>query len=118
MQPRTLVVLPHFVSGAIQDFPDFLLPEDSSVAFDGDARIAAHRDARLVYLGLACISWESAAEEGPSDMRPECQALRRHARPWFVRSLRLEDIPRSRDGSFWTLHRLATDVPFGFFAPD
>lgn len=120
MAPGTLVVLPKGrFDLVIVDFPDFLLPRDSRVAFVGDADIETYEGARLIYLGLACISW-TEAESGsePADMRPECRALRTNAHPWFVRSLGAEDLPRGRDGKVWTFHRLATGVPFGFFALD
>ena len=121
MEPGTLVVLPpnRFVQPQIiVDFPDFLLPENSSVAFADDPRVDTHRGPRLLYLGLACISWgdaDSGADR--SDLRPECRALRGDARPWQVRSLRPEDLPRMPGGQAWTFHQLATGVPFGFFAP-
>jgi hypothetical protein len=119
MDPGTLVILPkgRFDQGRIiPDFPDFLLPENSRVVFEGDPRIEAHAVQRLVYLGLACISWNDSDGAGLSDVRPECRALRNQAQPWAVRTLRSEDLPRSRDGGIWTFHRLATGVPFGFFA--
>ena len=121
MEPGTLVVLPegHFDGQIIPDFPDFLLPKSSYVAFEGDPAIDAHRGPRLIYLGLACISWDgTAGGSDVSDVRPECRALRGNAHPLLVRSLRPEDLPRSRRGEVWTFHRLATGVPFGFFAPD
>jgi hypothetical protein len=60
MQPGTLVILPEgrFGDQIIPEFPDFLLPEGSQMVFAGDARIASHAQPQLLYLGLACISWE------------------------------------------------------------
>jgi hypothetical protein len=123
MQPGTLVILPRGrFAGIIPEFPDFLLPPNSRVTFEGDPDIGAHAGPRLAYLGLACISWPPA-EPVPDDvlkshaMRPECGTLRQGATPWLVRSLRPQDIPRQRNGAAWTYHRLETDVPFGFFVP-
>jgi hypothetical protein len=122
MEPGTLVVLPAnrlANSQIIVDFPDFLLPPHSSVAFEADPAVAQHAGPRLMYLGLACISWADADRSGDrSQLRPECRNLRAGAHPWLVRSLRAEDLPRRRDGELWTFHHFATGVPFGFFAPD
>jgi hypothetical protein len=120
IEAGTLVVLPkERFDNVIVDFPDFLLPNNSRVAFEGDPEIEAHDGARLAYLGLACISWSGPASGSDSaDVRPECRALRSNARPWLVRSLRAEDLPHGRNGAVWTFHRLATDVPFGFFVLD
>jgi hypothetical protein len=121
MEPGTLVVVPRERfegAGVIADFPSFLLPGNSRVALEGDPSIDVHRGPRLNYLGLACVSWDQAEGHDSSTVRPECAALRTNAHPWLVRSLRLEDLPRTRDGEIWTFHRLATGVPFGFFAPD
>ena len=49
-------------------------------------------------------------------MRPECRTLRTDAQPWAVDTLWSQDLPRAHDGAVWTFHRLATGVPFGFFA--
>jgi hypothetical protein len=125
MQPGTLVILPEgrFAGDEIiPEFPDFLLPEGSRMVFAGDPRIASHAGPELLYLGLACISWERAqsgggAGEEPVDLRPECQALRGDAQPWLVRTLRSDELPRSHDGTVWTFHHLTPGVPFGFFAP-
>jgi hypothetical protein len=111
------VVLPksRFEQGrVIADFPDFLLPADSRVVMAEDPRAQQGGGRRILYLGLACISWDDddATVRG---MRPECQALRRQAQPWVVRTLGSEDMPRSRDGAVWTFHRLSLGVPFGFF---
>jgi hypothetical protein len=118
MASGTLIVLPkgRFDQGrVIPDFPDFMLPVHSRVVFEGDPRIDAHKGPRLAYLGLACISWSTSDGSDPSDLRPECGALRRGARPWAVVTLQSEALPRSRDGAIWTFHRLSTGVPFGFF---
>jgi hypothetical protein len=121
MDPHTLVVLPRGGgehSRVSFEFPEFLLPAGARVAFAGDSEIATHQGPRLTYLGLGCISWtgdESASD--PSGMRPECLTLRQGAQPWLVRSFRPSDLPRTPDGLPWTFHRLATDVPFGFFSP-
>jgi hypothetical protein len=122
MQPGTLVILPEsrlHDGRVLADFPDFVLPANSSVAFAGDPRIKDHTGPELFYLGLACISWD-AADGGPdaTGMRPECRSLRAHAHPWVVHTLRPEDLPRRGPGVPWTFHQLATGVPFGFFAPD
>jgi hypothetical protein len=116
MTPGTVVLLPEGrFDRIIPEFPDFLLPPDSRVAVDGDVDSAA--GPRLLYLGLACISWEpTEAGSDRSDLRPECRRLRGDAQPWLVRTLRAEDLPRLPDGRTWTFHELATDVPFGFFA--
>jgi hypothetical protein len=119
MEPGTLVILPEgrFDHGRIiPDFPGFMLPQNSRVVFAGDPRIESHRGPRLVYLGLACISWNDNDGADLSDVRSECRALRRQAQPWMVRTLRSEDLPRWRGDAIWTFHRLATGVPFGFFA--
>jgi hypothetical protein len=85
------------------------------VTFDGNIGSAA--GLRLVYRGLACISWERTEDASDrSDLRPECRTLRGKAQPWLIRALRAGDLPRSPDGRVWTFHELATDVPFGFFA--
>lgn len=122
MQPGTLVVVPkgRYLEGRVlTEFPDFLLPSGSTVLTEGDTRIETYPGPRLLYLGLACISWDRAAEEAdgpPSGMRPECRALLDGAKPWLVRSLRGEEIPRERHGQPWTFHALALDAPFGFFS--
>jgi hypothetical protein len=119
MEPGTLVILPkgRFDQGRIiPDFPDFLLPGGSRVVFEGDPRIERQTGRRLAYLGLACISWNDSDAVDLSGLRPECRTLQHGAQPWVVRTLRSEDLPRSRDGAIWTFHRLATGVPFGFFA--
>jgi hypothetical protein len=118
MEPETLVILPkgRFDQGRIiPDFPDFVLPEGSLVVFEGDPRIERHTGRRLAYLGLACISWNESDAADSSALRPECRALQSRAQPWAVRTLRNEDLPRSRDGAIWTFHRLTTGVAFGFF---
>ncbi len=120
MQAGTLIVLPASPLGRdiLVDFPDFLLPPDTFVAFADDPRVATHAGPRLLYLGLACISWDGNEEPGDrSQPRPECRALRAGARPWLVRTLTPADLPRLPDGTAWTFHQLGTDVPFGFFAP-
>ena len=125
MQPGTLVILPsgRWVNGTIlTDFPDFVLPEGSQVALQDDPRIAQYRGPRLLYLGLACISWdpdepEAPHGEHPTGMRPECRALRGSARPWMVRPLTAGDIPHGQGGKAWTFHLLSLDEPFGFFEP-
>ena len=120
LPPHTLIVLPpnRFEQGnVISDFPDFLLPADASLAFAGDPAIEAHVGPRLLYLGLACISYDRLADAAAGELRAECQALRANTQPWLVRTLRRQDLPRTRDGDIWTFHQLATDVPFGFFAP-
>jgi hypothetical protein len=120
MQAGTLIVLPVSPLGRdiLVDFPDFLLPPDTFVAFADDPRIATHAGPRLLYLGLACISWDGNEEPGDrSEPRPECRALRASARPWLVRTLTPADLPRLSDGTAWTFHQLGTGVPFGFFAP-
>ncbi len=117
MQPGTLVVLPRAPSPRmVFDFPDFLLPPDSTVVSAGDPAIQTHRGPLLFYLGLACVSLDEVAAPS-AGMRPECLALRAHAEPWLVRSLRNAELPHQRNGPVWTFHRLATDVPFGFFRP-
>jgi len=121
MEPGTLVILPKGrfdEARVIPDLPDFLLPRDVHMAFEGDPRIGLHRGPRLVYLGLACISWGDAAGATSSDLRPECRTLRRHTQPWAVHSFRSDELPQSRDGEVWTFHHLSTGVPFGFFAPE
>jgi hypothetical protein len=121
MEPGTLVVLPAVPFARpeiIVDFPDFLLPARSWVAFADDPRIAAHAGPRLLYLGLACVSWENGdGATDRSDLRPECGALRGDAQPWLVRGLRSEELPRLQDGTTWTFHQIGTGVPFGFFVP-
>lgn len=125
MQPGTLVVLPkdRFAGGrVIADFPDFLLPEHSHVLFADNPRIATYGGPQLIYLGLACISWNSEETDGTDGdallgMRPECRPLRERAQPWMVRELASDDLPRGRFGDVWTFHRLALGVPFGFFRP-
>ena len=119
MEPHTLVVLPRGETRVIFEFPEFLLPAGARVAVAGDPEIAAHEGPRLAYLGLGCISWAGdEAATDPPGMRPECLALRDGARPWLVRSLGPSDLPHTADGRPWTFHRLATDVPFGFFSRD
>jgi hypothetical protein len=116
LAPGTLVIVPagRFEQArVIPEFPDFLLPAAVGIAFDGDARIADHRGTRLIYLGLACISWSGDIDA--NGLRPECRALASGAAPWAVRTLRDEDLPRTADGAVWTFHRLATGTPFGFF---
>ncbi len=118
LEPGTLVILPkgRFDEGRIiPDFPDFMLPESSEVVFEGDPRIAAHAGPHLAYLGLACISWNDGSEADLTDLRPECRTLRSGARPWAVRTLQRDDLPRLKDGTAWTFHHLAIGVPFGFF---
>jgi hypothetical protein len=118
LEPGALVILPQsrFEQGRIiADFPDFLLPADSHVVTAEDPRAQRHTGRRFVYLGLACISWDDEDASKVRGMRPECQALRRQAQPWIVRTLGSEDLPRSRDGAIWTFHRLSVGVPFGFF---
>lgn len=125
IQPGTLVILPtgRYASGTIlTEFPDFVLPERSQVVLQDDARIREYRGPRLLYLGLACISWDrnerdAPSGEHPTGMRPECRALRGEAHPWRVRSLTAADIPRGADGRPWTFHVLSVDEPFGFFEP-
>ena len=121
MEAGTLIVLPASPLGRdiLVDFPDFLLPPDTAVAFADDPRVATHVGPRLLYLGLACISWDG--NEGTADrseLRPECRALRGNARPWLVRTLASADLPTSTDGTVWTFHQLGTGVPFGFFTPE
>ena len=112
--PGSLILLPpQRMDGVISDFPDFLLPRGTRVAFAGDPAVAGHTGPRLLYLGLACISGEGLGAE----MRQECQALRGNAQPWLVRALRRDDLPTRADGTIWSFHPLATDVPFGFFVP-
>jgi hypothetical protein len=121
MQPGTLIVLPQGrldQNRIIPDFPDFLLPDGSRVTFEGDPRIELHKGPRLNYVGLACISWNEDVGPESSALRPECRGLLKNAHPWAVRSLELDDLPRGRNGDVWAFHRLATGVPFGFFAPD
>jgi hypothetical protein len=100
----------------IPDFPDFLLPVGSRVVFEGDQAIETHDGLRLAYLGLACISWSDRNGADFTRLRPECRALRSHSHPWLVRRLPSGDLPQTRDGTIWTFHHLATDIPFGFFA--
>ena len=121
MEARTLIVLPASPLGrdVLVDFPDFLLPPTAVVAFAGDPRVATYAGPRLLYLGLACISWDGNDEAADrSDLRPECRALRGSARPWLVRTLAPTELPRLPDGTVWTFHQLGTGVPFGFFAPE
>jgi len=121
IDPGTLIVLPaNPVGGGIfVDFPDFLLPATVSVAFADDPRVAAHAGPRLLYLGLACISWDgNDGTADRSELRPECRALRGSARPWLVRTLASADLPTLSDGTVWTFHQLGTGVPFGFFTPE
>jgi hypothetical protein len=118
MQPGTLVVLPKGrfeTDKVIPDFPDFMLPENSRVVFEGDPRIDTHVGQRLAYLGLACVSGFDTNGKELSELRPECRRLRDQARPWAVRTLTVDDLPRSPDGEIWTFHQLAVGVPFGFF---
>jgi hypothetical protein len=92
------------------------------VLLEGDSRVAEHRGPRLVYLGLACISWDRdevrvmERDHRPPGMRPECRALRDRMHPWVVRSLTAADLPRD-DREPWTFQALSLDEPFGFFAP-
>lgn len=124
ISPGTLIVLPtgRFAGGRIiPEFPDFLLPRGSRVVLADDPVLQTAAAPRLLYLGLACISWDAAAAPGEVDgrqagMRPECLALRGTARPWLVRTLEPADLPRGPEGNVWTFHRLAIDVAFGFFA--
>jgi hypothetical protein len=120
LEPGTLIVLPSSPLGdsILVDFPDFLLPPTTSVTFADDPRVATHNGPRLLYLGLACISWdEKDGDADRSDLRPECRALRGNARPWAVHMLQPGDLPRLPDGSLWTFQQLGTGVPFGFFSP-
>jgi len=121
MQPGTLVVLPARgrEGGRVRmDFPDFLLPPQAHVAFDGDPAIAAQRGPQLRYLGLACLSWDELdGPPDPSGVRPECSALRGDAAPWLTRTLSARDIPRADGDGPWTFFRMTTGVPFGFFSP-
>lgn len=128
MPPGTLVILPRdrLARGTIvPEFPDFLLPKDSLVVPSGDPIIETYTGPRLVYLGLACISWNE--DESPSSnttdgsespgMRPECRKLHQGTKPWLVRSLEAQDLPRWQgQEDAWTFHRLALGTPFGFFA--
>ncbi|HYD49225.1 MAG TPA: hypothetical protein VEB21_12790 [Terriglobales bacterium] len=117
--PNALVIIPRGrFEGArvIPDFPDFLLVP-GQVVFSGDPAIEDHAGLRLIYLGLACVSWSEGETVSPTGMRPECLALRGEARPWHVRALPEAELPRDRHGRPWTFHRLATNTPFGFFAP-
>jgi hypothetical protein len=125
MEPGTLIVLPDSRYGdgrILAEFPDFVLPAGSEVLLQSDARVAEHRGPRLVYLGLACISWDRdevqilEREHRPPGMRPECRALRDRTHPWMVRSLGAADIPRD-DQQAWTFQVLSLDEPFGFFEP-
>jgi hypothetical protein len=125
MPSGMVVVLPsgRWENGQIlTDFPDFVLPEGAQVVLEDDSRLRQYRGPRLLYLGLACISWptdgpEARHEEHSSGMRPECRALRGSASPWMVRSLSAGDIPRDEAGGPWTFHVLSLDEPFGFFEP-
>ena len=127
MEGGTLIVLPDHRYGEgriLAQFPDFVLPAGSEVLLQNDPRIAQHHGPRLVYLGLACISWDrdeaEATESGhPSGMRPECRALRDRTHPWMVRSLAAADLPHGKGGGGppWTFHVLSLDEPFGFFEP-
>jgi len=125
MKSGMMVILPSGRwenSTILTDFPDFLLPEGSQVVLENDPRLRQHRGPRLLYLGLACISWDSDRpearhEEHPTGMRPECRALRDSASPWIVRSLTAGEIPRDQAESPWTFHVLSLDEPFGFFEP-
>ena len=125
MPHGTLVILPpgRYANRTIlTDFPDFVLPEGSQVLLADDSRIQQYRGPRLLYLGLACISWstdepEARRDDHPAGLRPECRALRGAARPWMVRSLSAGDIPRDQHERPWTFHRLSLDEPFGFFEP-
>jgi hypothetical protein len=123
MEPGTVVILPDARYGdgrILAEFPDFVLPPGSAVLLQDDARVAEHRGPRLVYLGLACISWDRdeldavAREHGRPGMRPECRALRDRTRPWMVRALAATDLPRD-DDEVWTFQALSLDEPFGFF---
>lgn len=122
--PGMVVVLPvgRWDGGTVlTDFPDFVLPEGAQVVFEDDFRLRQYRGPRLLYLGLACVSWGSdgsgAPQPEPSGMRPECTALRGSARPWMVRAIDAADIPHSPDGRPWTFHRISLGEPFGFFEP-
>jgi hypothetical protein len=124
MPSNMVVVLPsgRWENGSIlTDFPDFVLPEGSQVVLEDDSRLRQYRGPRLLYLGLACISWGLDRPEGlgehPTGMRPECRALRGSASPWMVRSLTAADIPRDKADGPWTFHSLSLDEPFGFFEP-
>ncbi|MEO8603643.1 MAG: hypothetical protein ABI629_13805, partial [bacterium] len=114
MPPDMLVVLPAAAgeTGHVHfDFPEFLLPSDARVVVAGDPAAATHHGPRLLYLGLACISWETSdGSVDPSGIRPECRALRADAQPWAVRSLAASDIPRTHAGAPWTFFQLTTDV--------
>src|SRR5262249_35713634 len=112
MPPGTTVILPsgRWGNGAVlTDFPDFVLPTVLPVVLEEESDLRQYRGPRLLYLGLACVSWDSdqskpGHEEHPTGMRPECRALRGSARPWMVRSLTAGDIPRDRAESPWTFH--------------
>jgi hypothetical protein len=123
MDGGTLIVLPdHRYGGGriLAEFPDFVLPAGSEVLLANDARVAEHHGRRLVYLGLACISWDRdevatmEREHRRPGMRPECGALRDRMHPGMVRSLGAADLPRDGDQP-WTFQVLSLDEPFGFF---
>jgi hypothetical protein len=125
MERGTLIILPdqRYGDGRIlAEFPDFVLPDGSEVLLQDDPRVAEHRGRRLVYLGLACISWDRdeveamEREHRQPGMRPECRSLRDRTHPWMVRSLTAANIPRGDDRP-WTFQDLALDEPFGFFEP-
>ncbi|MEO8603081.1 MAG: hypothetical protein ABI629_10950 [bacterium] len=121
--PGTLIVLPrdpHQPAHVNFDFPDFLLPAQALVVFDGDPALQAHDGPRLYYLGLACLSGEQGdGADAAAAMRPECRALRDASQPWAVTTLHPQDIPHlPYSATPWTFFHLTTDVPFGFFAPD
>jgi hypothetical protein len=124
MPSNIVVVLPsgRWDRGSIlTDFPDFVLPDGSKVLMEDDSRLRQYRGPRLLYLGLACVSWAidqpEGREEHPTGMRPECRALRGSASPWMVRSLTAADIPRDEAEGPWTFNSLSLDEPFGFFEP-
>ena len=125
MQPGTIVVIPsgRFGGGSVlTDFPDFVLPAGSRVIRNDAFHVGDTGARRLLYLGLACVSWARDESDTPdrghaTGMRPECRALRGEARPWVVRSLTAADIPRGRDDEPWTFHDLSLDEAFGFFEP-
>lgn len=118
LPPDAVIVLPRPISGVVgYEFPDFLLPPRARVVVDGDPAIAAHRGAVFFYLGLACISFDDDRAAVSHEMRDECRALRAAGTPWLVTTLTADALPRHLDHDApWTFHRLATGVPFGFFA--
>lgn len=117
MPAHSLIVLPRGrFPHVIPEFPDFLLPQGISTAAAGDPFIERFEGPVFVYLGLACISFDGPGDTPPAQMRPECQPLRENTTPWAVSSLRADELPYGSDGKPWTFHRLAEEVPFGFFA--